>query len=55
LDPDRWTDEFAFLSRSGEEEIQLDLFYYYRTNVAAYAVLDAWLRRHRPATHLGQI
>jgi len=50
LDPDRWTDEFAFLSRPGEEEIQLDLFYDYRTNVAAYPVWDAWLRQHQPAT-----
>ena len=50
LDPDRWTDEFAFLSRPGEEEIQLDLFYDYRTNVAAYPVWDAWLREHQPAT-----
>ena len=44
------TDEFAFLSRPGEEEIQLDLFYDYRTNVAAYPVWDAWLRQHQPAT-----
>jgi pimeloyl-ACP methyl ester carboxylesterase len=50
LDPDRWTDEFAFLSRPGEEEIQLDLFYDYRTNVADYPVWGAWLRRHQPAT-----
>jgi pimeloyl-ACP methyl ester carboxylesterase len=50
LDPDRWTDEFAFLSRPGEEEIQLDLFYDYRTNVADYPVWDAWLRQHQPAT-----
>ena len=26
LDPDRWTDEFAFLSRPGEADIQIDLF-----------------------------
>jgi hypothetical protein len=38
---DRWTDEFAFLSRPGEEEAQLDLFYDYRTNVAAYPVWGA--------------
>jgi len=36
LDPDRWTDEFAFLSRPGEDDIQIDLFYDYRTNVANY-------------------
>jgi pimeloyl-ACP methyl ester carboxylesterase len=50
LDPDRWTDEFAFLSRPGEEEIQLDLFYDYRTNVAHYPAWGAWLRQHQPAT-----
>ncbi len=50
LDPDRWTDEFAFLSRPGEADIQLDLFYDYRTNVARYRAWGAWLRRHQPAT-----
>jgi pimeloyl-ACP methyl ester carboxylesterase len=35
LDPDRWTDEFAFLSRPGQDDIQIDLFYDYRTNVAS--------------------
>jgi pimeloyl-ACP methyl ester carboxylesterase len=48
VDPDRWTDEFAFLSRSGEAEIQTDLFYDYRTNVASYPEWQAWLRRRQP-------
>jgi hypothetical protein len=26
LDPDRWTDEFAFLSQPGEADNQIDLF-----------------------------
>ena len=50
LDPDRWTDEFAFLSRPGEDDIQIDLFYDYRTNVASYPAWGAWLRQHQPAT-----
>jgi pimeloyl-ACP methyl ester carboxylesterase len=50
LDPDRWTDEFAFLSRPGEDDIQIDLFFDYRTNVASYAAWDAWLRQHQPST-----
>jgi pimeloyl-ACP methyl ester carboxylesterase len=50
LDPDRWTDEFAFLSKSGENDVQTDLFYDYRTNVASYPTWDAWLRLHQPAT-----
>jgi pimeloyl-ACP methyl ester carboxylesterase len=50
LDPDRWSDEFAFLNRPGQGDIQLDLFYDYRTNVAAYPAWSAWLRQHQPAT-----
>lgn len=49
-DPDLWTDEFAFLGRPGQIEIQSDLFYDYRTNVASYPAWQAWLRAHRPAT-----
>ncbi|AWN44842.1 alpha/beta fold hydrolase [Methylobacterium durans] len=47
-DPDLWTDEFAFLSRPGQADIQTELFYDYRTNVARYPSWQAWLRRHRP-------
>ena len=50
LDPDRWTDEFAFLSRPGEADIQIDLFYDYRTNVTSYPTWGAWLRLHQPPT-----
>ena len=32
--PDTWTDEYAHLSRVGQREIQADLLYDYRTNVA---------------------
>jgi pimeloyl-ACP methyl ester carboxylesterase len=49
-DPNTWTDEYAFLSRPGEKEIQADLLYDYRTNVAAYPKWQAWLREHRPPT-----
>ncbi len=47
-DPDLWTDEFAFLSRPGQSDIQMDLFYDYRTNVASYPAWQHWLRRHQP-------
>lgn len=47
-DPDAWCDEFAFLSRPGQEDIQIELFYDYRNNVAAYPRWQAWLRAHRP-------
>jgi pimeloyl-ACP methyl ester carboxylesterase len=47
-DPDLWTDEFAFLSGPGQGDIQMDLFYDYRTNVASYPAWQEWLRRHQP-------
>ena len=47
-DPDLWTDEFAFLSQPGQAEIQSDLFYDYRTNVAAYPKRQEWLRKSQP-------
>lgn len=50
VDPDTWTDEWAFLSRPGQDQIQLDLFYDYRTNVAAYPAWQAYLRERRPPT-----
>src|ERR1700745_571497 len=47
-DPDLWTDEFYFLNQPGQADIQSDLFYDYRTNVAAYPAWQAWLRAQRP-------
>ena len=47
-DPDLWTDEFAFLSRPEQAEIQSDLFYDYRTNVEAYPKWQAWMRERQP-------
>ncbi|WP_262060211.1 alpha/beta fold hydrolase [Streptomyces sp. STR69] len=49
-DPDLWTDEFAFLNRPGQADIQVDLFYDYRTNLAAYPVWQQWLRARQPRT-----
>ncbi len=48
--PDTWTDEYAHLSRPGQQQIQADLLYDYRTNIASYPVWQAWLREHRPPT-----
>jgi pimeloyl-ACP methyl ester carboxylesterase len=48
--PDTWTDEYAFLSRPGQREIQAELLYDYRTNVASYPAWQAWLRQHKPPT-----
>jgi pimeloyl-ACP methyl ester carboxylesterase len=47
-DPDLWTDEFAFLNRPGQDRIQLDLFYDYRTNVASYPTWQKWLQKTQP-------
>jgi pimeloyl-ACP methyl ester carboxylesterase len=49
-DPDTWSDEFAYLSRSGQHDIQAALLYDYRTNVASYPRWQAWLRQHQPPT-----
>ena len=47
-DPDLWTDEFRFLSSAGQAQIQTDLFYDYRTNVASYPQWQAWLQKTQP-------
>ncbi|MGH8232436.1 MAG: alpha/beta fold hydrolase [Steroidobacteraceae bacterium] len=47
-DPDLWTDEFAFLSQPGQADIQTELFYDYRSNVASYPAWQDWLRRMQP-------
>jgi pimeloyl-ACP methyl ester carboxylesterase len=46
--PDLWTDEYYFLNRPGQAEIQSDLFYDYRTNVDAYPKWQAWMRVKQP-------
>ncbi|MFT3882395.1 MAG: alpha/beta hydrolase [Gemmatales bacterium] len=47
-DPDLWTDEYAFLSRPGQADIQSDLFYDYRTNVEAYLKWQRWMQKTQP-------
>jgi len=47
-DPDLWTDEYAFLNKPGQADIQSDLFYDYRTNVAAYPAWQAWMQKTQP-------
>jgi pimeloyl-ACP methyl ester carboxylesterase len=47
-DPDLWTDEYAFLTKPGQADIQSDLFYDYRTNVDAYPSWQAWLQKTQP-------
>jgi pimeloyl-ACP methyl ester carboxylesterase len=47
-DPDTWTDEYAFLTRPGQTDIQATLFLDYRANVASYARWQKWLREVQP-------
>jgi hypothetical protein len=51
-DPDLWTDEFAFLNQPGQTQIQVDLFYHYRTNVDAYPKWQEWMREKQPRLRL---
>ena len=47
-DPDLWTDEYAFLNKPGQADIQSDLFYDYRTNVESYPRWQAWMQKNQP-------
>jgi pimeloyl-ACP methyl ester carboxylesterase len=47
-DPDLWTDEFRFLSSPGQADIQTELFYDYRNNVAAYPAWQEWMKERQP-------
>jgi pimeloyl-ACP methyl ester carboxylesterase len=49
-DPDTWTDEYAFLTRPGQADIQTTLFLDYRANVASYPLWQKWLRAVQPPT-----
>ncbi|MBO9708065.1 MAG: alpha/beta hydrolase [Caulobacter sp.] len=48
IDPANWIYDQAFLDRPGNVEIQLDLFYDYRNNVALYPQFQAFFRDYKP-------
>ncbi len=48
LSPDAWTLDSALLARPGNDEIQLDLFGDYQSNVALYPKFQEYLRTRRP-------
>jgi pimeloyl-ACP methyl ester carboxylesterase len=50
LDPTTWTLDQVGLDRPGNAEIQLDLFYSYRTNVPLYPEFQAFFRKYQPPT-----
>ena len=48
--PDNWVHDQALLDRAGNADIQLDMFYDYRTNLPLYPAVQAWLREYEPPT-----
>jgi pimeloyl-ACP methyl ester carboxylesterase len=48
VSPDGWSLDDYYLSRPGNEEIQLDLFLDYANNVARYPQFQAYFRAHQP-------
>src|SRR5215472_15613531 len=48
LSPDSWTLDSALLARPGNDEIQLDLFGDYQSNIALYPKFQEYIRTHRP-------
>jgi pimeloyl-ACP methyl ester carboxylesterase len=48
ISPDAWRMDQLFLDRPGNQEIQLALFYDYRTNLARYPEWHAYFREHQP-------
>ena len=48
LSPDAWTLDSALLARAGNDEIQLDLFGDYQSNVALYPKFQEYFRTRRP-------
>lgn len=50
IDPDSWVHDQALLDRPGNDEIQLDLFKDYATNVALYPKFQEFFRTRKPPT-----
>jgi len=50
VDPSAWVQDQALLDRPGNVEIQLDLFYDYRTNTALYPQFQQFFRERQPPT-----
>ena len=48
ISPDNWVYDQALLDRPGNNDIQLDLFYDYRTNLPLYPAVQAYFRKYRP-------
>ncbi|EJN06356.1 alpha/beta hydrolase [Phyllobacterium sp. YR531] len=48
VSPDGYTLDNAYLARSGNDEIQLDLILDYRSNVELYPAFQSYFRKHQP-------
>src|ERR1700756_1030947 len=48
--PDNWVQDQALLDRPGNRDIQMDLFYDYRTNLPLYPAVQAYFRKNQPPT-----
>jgi pimeloyl-ACP methyl ester carboxylesterase len=48
ISPDNWVHDQALLDRPGNKDIQLDLFYDYRTNVPLYPQFQQFFRERKP-------
>ena len=50
ISPDNWNNDLRHLSREGNPQIQLQLFYDYGTNPGHYPAWQAYFREHQPRT-----
>jgi hypothetical protein len=50
ISPDNWVHDQALLDRPANVDIQMDLFYDYRTNLPLYPAIQAYFRDRQPPT-----
>ncbi len=50
ISPDNWVHDQALLDRPGNADIQMDLFYDYRTNLPLYPAVQNFFRERQPPT-----
>ncbi|MFI6325601.1 alpha/beta fold hydrolase [Nonomuraea sp. NPDC050556] len=50
VSPDTWTLDQAYLDRPGNKEIQLQLFFDYKVNLAGYPAFQEYFRAYQPPT-----
>jgi pimeloyl-ACP methyl ester carboxylesterase len=50
ISPDNWNMDFRFMERLNARQVQMELFYDYRTNVALYPQWQKFLHKHQPKT-----